>query len=110
MNADTIKTSAGAAFRVPICREKHIKYAIYLLQAYGIATYGANEKADDLIYDIDFTQDCAIVMGSEDRGISAGVLKLLNGQYKLPMKGEIESLNVSVAAGISLYEVLRQRL
>jgi len=109
LNADAIKTSAGAAYHLNICREKHIKDAIYLLQSYGIPIYGANEKSHCRIYDLDLSQDIAIIMGSEERGISSGVQKILTSDFSLPMQGEIGSLNVSVAAGVSLFEMVRQR-
>ncbi len=110
INAATVKTSAGGVFNIPICKVAHIKDAVFLLQAYGIQTVGANEKADQLIYDINLKQPTAIVMGSEDRGINPSTLKVLDQVIKLPMSGEIASLNVSVACGALLYEVVRQKL
>lgn len=110
INAATIKTSAGAVFNIPICKVNHIKDAIYLLQAFGIKTVGANEKTSDLLYDIDLNNPIAIVMGSEDRGINPSTLKVLDHIVKLPMQGDIASLNVSVACGAMLYEAVRQRL
>lgn len=110
INADTVKTSAGAVFNVPICKVHHIKDAIYHLQASGIHTVAATEKTDQLLYDIDFKQPCAIIMGSEGKGVSPSVLKTVNDKAKLPMVGNISSLNVSVACGTFLYEVVRQRL
>lgn len=110
INGDTIKTSAGAVFKMPICRVDHIKDAMFHLQASGIAIIAATEKTNDTIYDIDFKVPCAIIMGSEGRGINPSVLKLADGKAKLPLLGTIESLNVSVACGAILYEVVRQRL
>ena len=110
VNAETIKTSAGAAFKVPICKVNHIKDAIYMLQASDIKTVAATEKTDQLIYDIDLKEPLAIVMGSEHRGINPSVLKMIDYKAKLPLLGEIDSLNVSVACGTFLYEVIRQRL
>ncbi|WP_417201139.1 23S rRNA (guanosine(2251)-2'-O)-methyltransferase RlmB [Bizionia sp.] len=110
INGDTIKTSAGAVFKMPICRVDHIKDAMFHLQASGIAVIAATEKTNDTIYDIDFTVPCAIIMGSEGRGINPSVLKLADSKAKLPLLGSIESLNVSVACGAILYEVVRQRL
>jgi 23S rRNA (guanosine2251-2'-O)-methyltransferase len=110
VNAATIKTSAGAVFNIPICKVNHIKDAIYLLQAYEIKTVGANEKTTDLLYDIDLNIPLAIVLGSEDRGINPSTLKVLDQIVKLPMQGDIASLNVSVACGAMLYEAVRQRL
>lgn len=109
VTGDTVKTSAGALFKIPICKVDHIKDAIYYLQGSGIKTVGATEKAKDTIYDLDLKEPMAIVMGSEDRGISKSVLQILDHQASLPMLGEINSLNVSVACGAFLYEVIRQR-
>ncbi|WP_373518798.1 23S rRNA (guanosine(2251)-2'-O)-methyltransferase RlmB [Pricia sp.] len=109
VTADTIKTSAGAAFKVPIAKVDHIKDAVFYLQASGITVVAATEKTDNTVYDVDFTEPCAIVMGSEDRGISPSTLKAADHLAKLPLLGEIESLNVSVACAVFLYEVVRQR-
>lgn len=110
VNGDTIKTSAGAVFNIPICKVDHIKDAIFHLQASGIKTVAATEKTDYNIYDIDFNTPVAIIMGSEDRGINPSVLKIVDEKAKLPMYGNIGSLNVSVACGAFLYEAIRQRL
>ncbi len=110
VTADTIKTSAGAAFKVPIVKVDHIKDAVFYLQACGIQVVAATEKTDKSVYDISFTDACAIIMGSEDRGISPSLLKLADHSAKLPILGEISSLNVSVACAVFLYEVVRQRL
>ena len=109
VTADTIKTSAGAAFKVPIAKVDHIKDAVYYMQASGISVVAATEKTDNTVYDISFTVPCAIIMGSEERGISPSTLKAADHLAKLPLMGEIESLNVSVACAVFLYEVLRQR-
>ena len=110
LNADAIKTSAGAAFNIPICKVEHIKDALFILQAEDIQIVSITEKTDDLIYSVDLKKPTALIMGSEHRGISPSVLKLSDYKAKLPMYGTIESLNVSVACGIALYEVVRQRL
>lgn len=110
VNGDTIKTSAGAVFNIPICKVDHIKDAIFHLQASGIKTVAATEKTDYNIYDINFNTPVAIIMGSEDRGINPSVLKIVDEKAKLPMYGNIGSLNVSVACGAFLYETIRQRL
>jgi 23S rRNA (guanosine2251-2'-O)-methyltransferase len=110
INADAIKTSAGAAFKVPICRVNHIKDALFLLQAADITIVAATEKTDKTLYEVDFNKPIAIVMGSEDRGVNPSVLKMVNHQVKLPLLGTIESLNVSVACGAFLYEAVRQRM
>ena len=109
INGDTIKTSAGAVFNIPICKVDHIKDALYYFQASDIKIIAATEKTDNSLYITDFTKGCAIVMGSEDKGISPSVLKIVDAKAKLPMFGNIASLNVSVACGVFLYEAVRQR-
>ena len=109
INGDTIKTSAGAIFNIPICKVDHIKDAIFYFQASEIQVVAATEKTDHTLYDIDFQSATAIVMGSEGKGVSPSVLKLVDAKAKLPMFGSIASLNVSVACGAFLYEVVRQR-
>ncbi len=109
VNGDTVKTSAGAVFNVPICKVEHIKDAIFHLQGSGIKTVAATEKTEDSIYDIKLNEPLAIIMGSEDRGINPSVLKIVDEKAKLPMFGTIGSLNVSVACGAFLYETVRQR-
>ena len=110
VNSDTIKTSAGAIFNIPICKVNHIKDAIYHLQSMNISIISASEKSEKNIYDVDLKGPLAIIMGSEQKGISKSVINLSNESVKLPMYGKIESLNVSVACGIFLYEVVRQRI
>lgn len=110
VQAETIKTSAGAVFNVPICKVNHIKDAIYHLQSYGVQVVAASEKSSKLIYDIDMKKPTAIVMGSEAKGVSGSVLRLADQVAKLPLTGTIASLNVSVACGAFLYETVRQRL
>ena len=110
VNGDTVKTSAGAVFNVPICKVDHIKDAIFYLQGSGIKTVAATEKTEHHIYDINLNEGLAIIMGSEDRGVNPSVLKIVDEKAKLPMFGTIESLNVSVACGAFLYEALRQRM
>jgi 23S rRNA (guanosine2251-2'-O)-methyltransferase len=109
VTADTIKTSAGAVFKVPIAKVDHLKDAVFYLQASGITVVAASEKTNKSVYDISFTTPVAIVMGAEDTGISPSILKAANHTARLPLLGEIGSLNVSVACGIFLYEVVRQR-
>lgn len=109
ITADTVKTSAGAVFRVPICKVDNLIDAVYYLQGSGIRVVAATEKTNNLLYSEDFTTPLAIVMGAEDVGISGGVLKVVDSRVKLPMAGEIGSLNVSVACAVFLYEAVRQR-
>tara|TARA_R110002012_G_scaffold318227_1_gene536091 strand:+ start:25313 stop:26047 length:735 start_codon:yes stop_codon:yes gene_type:complete len=109
VTADTIKTSAGAAFKIPIAKVDHIKDAVFYLQASDIKVIAATEKTETSLYDVNFKESCAIIMGSEDVGISPSILKIVDDKAKLPLLGEIGSLNVSVACGVFLYEVVRQR-
>jgi len=80
------------------------------MQASGIKVIAATEKTENTLYDVSFKEPCAIIMGSEDRGINPSILKVVDDKAKLPLLGDIESLNVSVACGAFLYEVVRQRL
>ncbi|WP_300485417.1 23S rRNA (guanosine(2251)-2'-O)-methyltransferase RlmB [Flavobacterium sp.] len=109
VNGDTVKTSAGAVFNVPICKVDHIKDAIFYLQGSGVKTVAATEKTESLLYDVDLSGPLAIIMGSEDKGVNPSVLKIVDEKAKLPMFGTISSLNVSVACGAFLYETVRQR-
>ena len=109
VNGDTVKTSAGAVFNIPICKVEHIKDALFYLQGSGIKTVAATEKTEHSLYELNLNEPLAIIMGSEDRGINPSVLKLVDEKAKLPMFGSIGSLNVSVACGAFLYEVVRQR-
>src|SRR5690606_35643037 len=106
---DTVKTSAGAAFQVPIAKVDHLKDAIYYLQASGISVIAATEKSEEELYGVDFDRPTALIMGSEDKGISPSILQIVDHSAKLPLMGSLGSLNVSVACGVFLYEVLRQR-
>lgn len=110
INADAIKTSAGALHRIKVCKEDNLKTTIDYLKEYNIQIIACHEKTDKLIYDADLKQATAIIMGSEENGISGEYLKRSDMQIKIPMVGEIASLNVSVATGIVLFEAIRQRL
>ncbi|MFT5908151.1 MAG: 23S rRNA (guanosine2251-2'-O)-methyltransferase, partial [Saprospiraceae bacterium] len=107
---DAVKTSAGAIFNIPIVKVDHIKDAIFYLQGSGITTIAATEKTEKTVYDLTLTAPLAIIMGSEGRGVSKSVLQLVDQKASLPVLGEINSLNVSVACGAMLYEVVRQRM
>ena len=109
VSGDTVKTSAGAIYKIPICKVDHIKDALFYFQASGITVVAATEKTKNTIYSIDLNRPLAIIMGSEGKGISPSVLNLVNEKATLPLLGEINSLNVSVACGAFLYEVVRQR-
>lgn len=110
VTADTVKTSAGAVFNIPIVKVDHIKDAIYYMQSSGIKVIAATEKTSSTIFSKNLNESLALVMGNEGKGISDSVLKIADEKAKLPMQGSIGSLNVSVACGAFLYEVVRQRI
>ena len=110
INADAIKTSAGALLRIPVSKVTNLKVAAYYLLESGYQLVAATEKADGVIYDIDFNKPTAIIMGSEGKGISPALLSICSAQAKIPMMGEIGSLNVSVATSILLFEAVRQKM
>jgi len=109
VNGDTIKTSSRAIFNVPICKVSHIKDAIFLIKQHDIKIFGASEKAENNIYQTQFGKSQAIIMGSEGKGLSSSVIKLCDELIRIPLLGKIESLNVSVACGTILYEMVRQK-
>lgn len=110
VNADAVKTSAGALLHLPVCREKSTLAAVKELKAMGFTVVGATEKSSESYTAPDYTVPVAIVMGAEDTGISSDVLRECDALVGIPILGQIESLNVSVAAGVMMYEVVRQRL
>ena len=109
VNGDTIKTSSGAIFNVPICKVSHIKDAIFLSKQHDIKIFGASEKAENNIFETKFGKSQAIIMGSEGKGLSSSVVNLCDELVRIPLHGKIESLNVSVACGAILYEMIRQK-
>jgi len=109
LSGDAVKTSAGALFHLPVCREKDTVSAVKFLKENGFRIIGATEKGASPYTEADFKVPCAIVMGAEDTGISPEVIRLCDDLAAIPMLGHIESLNVSVAAGVMLYEAVRQR-
>jgi 23S rRNA (guanosine2251-2'-O)-methyltransferase len=92
-----------------VCRAPNLQSAIYYLKDSGLQLVAATEKVDDLLYDCDFRLPTALVMGAEDTGISRPVLKLCDRQVRIPLQGAIGSLNVSAAAAVAMFEVVRQR-
>ena len=110
INGDVIKTSVGGAFKVPISKVANLKDVIYILNSHNIPTVGITEKAKTTVYDFDLKGAVGLIFGSEDKGISGGILKIINNTAKLPMSENIQSLNVSVACGVTFYELIRQRL
>ena len=110
INAEAVKASAGALMRMDTCKVSNLRVAAYYLQQSGFKLIAATEKTDNLIYDLDMTGPCAIIMGSEGKGISQSMLALSDERAAIPMTGEITSLNVSVASAIFMYEAVRQRI
>ncbi|HSV77569.1 MAG TPA: 23S rRNA (guanosine(2251)-2'-O)-methyltransferase RlmB [Bacteroidales bacterium] len=109
VNADAIKTSAGALSKLPVCREPNLLEAIAFLKESGVKVIAATEKANKTINKVSLTGPVAIVLGSEDKGLSRAILTMADEMVSIPITGSISSLNVSVAAGILLYEASRQR-
>lgn len=110
INGDAIKTSAGALHKIPVCKENNLKLTIEFLKESGLQIIACSEKTSQLYYDVDLTSPVAIIMGSEEDGISSEYLKRCDATVKIPLLGTIESLNVGVATGIILFESVRQRL
>ncbi len=109
INSDAIKTSAGALYKLPVVRAQNVKETIQFMKNSGLAIMAATEKSDKEYTAADFSKPMALIMGSEGEGISEEYLKLTDEFVRIPLSGEIESLNVSVATGVILFEALRQR-
>ena len=110
LNEDAILTSAGALEKIAVCRVNSLMKAVDELHMNGIKVYASEMTADKTIAAINFTEPCAIVMGSEEKGIHPGLMKICDEKIKIPMAGDFDSLNVSVATGIILYEAMKQRM
>ncbi len=109
VNADAIKTSAGALNRMPVCRESHILESIAFIRACGIRVIACDSKGKKSLWEEDLSNPLAIIMGAEDKGVSPAAKKTADQVIEIPLKGHLTSLNVSVATGIVLFETLRQR-
>ena len=110
VNGEAIRASAGALSNIPVCRVGSIRTTLLTLKGEGFQVVAATEKSRKLLYDADLRRPTAIVMGAEDKGISREVLKLCDEQLAIPLVGKTESLNVSAAAAVMLFEVVRQRI
>jgi len=110
VTADAVKTSAGALNKIPVCKVHDLNSTIHYLRESGVLVASSTEKTERLVFDVDFTVPIAIVMGSEEDGVSKKILAESDIKAKIPMAGSIGSLNVSVSAGIMMYEVARQRM
>jgi 23S rRNA (guanosine2251-2'-O)-methyltransferase len=110
LNEEAVLTSAGALEKLPVCRVNSLMKAVDELHLNGIKVFASEMTAKVNLFDIDFKEPVAVIMGSEDKGIHPPLMKICDDVFKIPMKGNFESLNVSVAAGIILYEAMKQRL
>ncbi|OIQ36491.1 MAG: 23S rRNA (guanosine(2251)-2'-O)-methyltransferase RlmB [Crocinitomix sp. MedPE-SWsnd] len=110
VTSDAIKTSAGALNTIPVCQKADLSQVVHQLKELGLQIVASTEKTKSHCFDVDFTLPTAIIMGSEEDGVSTKLLTECDVKAKIPMSGKIASLNVSVAAGIMLYESSRQRL
>ena len=110
VNSDAMKTSSGALNNIKICRTWNLKMTLQMLKDSGIQIVSCTEKTNNKIYSVNYLIPTAIILGSEENGISNEFLKFSDEKVKIPILGNIESLNVSVACGVILYEIVRQRL
>jgi len=110
ISADAVKTSAGALLTIPVSRVSSLPESVVFLREAGLRIIAATEKTKNEIYDRDLTGPVALILGSEDTGISSGLIELCDEKVRIPLFGKIESLNVSVAAAILIYETVRQRI
>ena len=110
LNEDAIATSAGALEQIAICRVNNLMKTVDDLHLNGIKVFASEMTAKENLYNINLSEPCAIVLGSEDKGIFPALMKICDEQFKIPMKSDFESLNVSVAAGMILYEAMKQRV
>jgi 23S rRNA (guanosine2251-2'-O)-methyltransferase len=110
INDFAMKASAGALLRLPVCRERSLVKAVEFMQNSGLEVHGLDGNAEKEISDLPFDHPVAIVMGSEGKGLRPSVHKACDGHWRIPQMGQLESLNVSVAAGIVLYESMKRRL
>ncbi|WP_099372508.1 23S rRNA (guanosine(2251)-2'-O)-methyltransferase RlmB [Sphingobacterium sp. 1.A.5] len=109
INPDAIKTSAGALYKIPVCRQDSLSRVARFLIDSGVQLVVSTEKTNESIYDVDYTTPSCIIMGAEDVGVSDDLIRISDKLAKIPMFGEIESLNVSVSAAVVIYEAVRQR-
>lgn len=110
VNADAMKTSAGALNNIPVCRSKNLARSIDYLKNAGLQIVAATEKTETMMYDVDYKLPTAIIMGSEEDGVSPSFLRKCDHQVQIPLHGQTASLNVSVASAVMIYEVIRQRM
>jgi len=109
LNEDAVLTSAGALEKISVCRVNSLMKAVDELHLNGIKVFASEMSANKNVFDCDFKEPCAIIMGNEEKGIYPALMKICDEKFKIPMTGDFESLNVGVATGMILYEVMRQR-
>jgi 23S rRNA (guanosine2251-2'-O)-methyltransferase len=110
ISSDAIKTSAGALYHLPVCREQNLRKIVRWLRHRGLFVYAAQENGERLYTEVDMKAGCVIILGAEDTGIDEELLRFSHEQIRVPLRGKIDSLNVSAAAAVILYEAVRQRL
>ena len=110
VTADAVKTSAGALNRIPVCKTDDLKNSLFYLQQCGLRIVACSEKSNIPLYEVNLRGPVAIILGSEENGITSDLLNLADIKARIPLRGEIASLNVGVAAGMILYEKTRQEL
>lgn len=109
ISADAVRTSTGALLEVPVCKVAHMKDAVFMAQSLGLKVVAGTEKTENSMYEAPFSEACMLIMGNEETGVHKSLLQLADSKALIPMRGQINSLNVSVATGVLLYEALRQR-
>lgn len=109
LNEEALKSSAGALEKIHVCRVGSLMKAVDELHLNGIKVFASEMEATTRVMDLNFTEPCCVVMGGEENGVFPALMKICDASFKIPMKGDFESLNVSVATGMILYEVMRQR-
>jgi 23S rRNA (guanosine2251-2'-O)-methyltransferase len=110
LNEDAVQTSAGALEQLSVCRVASLLKAVDELHLNGIKVFASDMKANSIVYEMNFKEPAAIIMGSEEKGIYPALIKAVDEKFKIPMKGNFDSLNVSVATAMILYEVMKQRM
>jgi 23S rRNA (guanosine2251-2'-O)-methyltransferase len=110
LTPDAVKSSAGALLRLPVCREKSLVNTVELLQMSGVKVIASDLQADKFLHELELTEPLCIVMGAEGEGISQGVARAADVTFKIPQAGTLNSFNVSVAAGILLFEAMKARM
>jgi len=110
ISADAVKTSAGALNHIAVCRTDNLKSTLIFLKNSGLKIIAATEKARDIYHQTDLSGPVALLLGAEDTGLPAEYLRLADVTVKIPVKGKVASLNVSAAAAVLIYEIVKQRI